>query len=377
MRPVFYYIASLIALLLLASCQSAVKHPTEHQKTESAEDFVLKGVEGLTKVQQITGMESPNDTSRFDVYGTDLGSMISTEDKTFLVFGDTFGYRGSDQIGAGGSDWRSNTIAVSTDNDPSDGLTIDSMITDYGDHAMELLPSAKRDYEEMTKIPTHGVAVDDRLYLYFMSVNHWGDPGKWDANYSGLARSDDDGEHWTILEDVRWPGNSNFIQVSPYKIEAKDDATEIYLWAIPSGRFGNVQLMKVDERDIEDLSKYKYYAGADDKGEPIWSSDMSEAVFVAQDDTGFGELSVVWNEYLDRWIMTYLKEGTGIVIREGLAPWGPWSDGEVLVSAAEYPGLYAPYMNPKYVENDGKTIYFTLSLWEPYNVFWMKADLVK
>ena len=33
----------------------------------------------------------------------------------------------------------------------------------------------------------------------------------------------------------------------------------------------------------------------------------------------FGVL--VWNEYLGRWLMSYLKEGTGIVMREGLEPW--------------------------------------------------------
>lgn len=376
MRRIFYCFACIVGVLLLASCQSSAG-PSENLNVEQSEDFVLKGIEGLTQVQQITGMESPNDTRKYDVFGTDLGSMINMGDKTYIVFGDTFGYRSPDQIGGGGSDWRSNTIAVTADDDPSDGLTIDRMIADYGEHAKELLPSAKLDYDEMTKIPTHGIAVDDRIYLYFMSVNHWGDPGKWDANYSGLARSDDEGEHWTILEDVRWPGDSNFIQVSPYKIEASDEVTEIYLWAIPSGRFGNVQLMKVDERELEDLSKYQYYAGTDSKGGPVWSSDMDKAVFVAEDDTGFGELSVVWSPYLERWIMTYLREGTGIVIREGLAPWGPWSEGETLVKADEYPGLYAPYMNPKYVENEGKTIYFTLSLWDPYNVFWMKADLIK
>lgn len=75
--------------------------------------------------------------------------------------------------------------------------------------------------------------------------------------------------------------------------------------------------------------------------------------------------------------MTYLKEGTGIVIREGILPWGPWGPDIVLVNKAEYPGLYAPFMNTNMTEDGGKTIYFTLSLWGPYNVFWMKATLEK
>jgi hypothetical protein len=73
--------------------------------------------------------------------------------------------------------------------------------------------------------------------------------------------------------------------------------------------------------------------------------------------------------------MTYLKEGRGVVIREGLSPWGPWGDAIDLVTFTDEPGLYGPYLNPKYMEKDGQTIYFTLSLWDPYNVFWFKASL--
>lgn len=339
--------------------------------------FVLKGISNLTKVSQLTGYESPNDTSRYDVYGTDLGSMINFKGKTYFVFGDTFGYRPPDQIGAGGADWRSNVIGISSDSDPSDGLTIDQMIADYGDHAMEVIPSLKIDDEEMTTIPTHGIAVGENLYLYFMSVKHWGAPGEWETNYAGVSRSTDGGEHWEILEDLKWPGESNFIQVSPYSVKVNDNMSEIYFWCIPSGRFGDVKLMKVNEKNIEDWSAYRYYAGLDNNGDPIWSESMDNAMFVVEDNFSVGELSVVWNPYLERWIMTYLKEGTGIVIREGIKPWGPWSPAITLVDKDEYPGLYAPYMNPKFTEDGAKTIYFTLSLWGPYNVFWMKATLEK
>jgi hypothetical protein len=76
--------------------------------------------------------------------------------------------------------------------------------------------------------------------------------------------------------------------------------------------------------------------------------------------------------------MTYTDGGAASAsIREAAAPWGPWSDATTLLSQAEVPGLYAPYMSPEYTANDGRTIYFTLSKWGPYNVFWYRADLVK
>jgi len=340
--------------------------------------IVLRGVSKPEMVAQLTGRESTlNRTDRYGVYGTDLGSMFDMNDKTYFVFGDTFGSRPEKQTGAGGDDWRSNVMAVSTDNNPADGILFDRMIEDRPGHAKELLPSAKIDRVEMTKIPTHGIAIQDTMYLYFMSVKHWGDPGEWEAGYSGLAKSTDGGENWSILDGVRWPGDSGFIQVSPYRMESGPDAGSIYFWCIPAGRFGQVRLMKVNERDVENLGKYRYFAGMGKDGSPIWSADMAEAVEVAKNDVGFGELSVVWNPYLERWLMTYLKEGTGVVIREGLAAWGPWGDEITMANKDDFPSLYGPYMNPKYTEDGGRTIYFTLSLWEPYNVFWLKTTLEK
>jgi hypothetical protein len=339
--------------------------------------FVLKGVSELKQVAQLTGNDSINKTGRYDVYGTDLGSMFNAGDKTYMIFGDTFGYRPSGMTGGGGQNWRSNTLAVTSDPDPSDGLTFDSMIALPNGEAAELLPSLKEDNKEMTKIPTYGISVGDSFYLYYMSVKHWGKPGEWDANDAGIAKSVDGGKTWSFIEGAKWPGDSNYIQVSAYKQQVSDKLAEIYFWCIPSGRFGDVTLMKVNEAELEDITKYVYFSGTDHNGKALWSANMKDAKVVVDDHVGVGELSVMWNPYLERWIMTYLKEGTGIVIREGIAPWGPWGEEITLVSGKEYPGLYGPYMNPKYVEENGKTIYFALSLWDPYNVFWMKASLEK
>ena len=86
----------------------------------------------------------------------------------------------------------------------------------------------------------------------------------------------------------------------------------------------------------------------------------------------------MWNAYLGRWIMTYLDEHqAALVIREAPEPWGPWSPSQPLVSGSAYAGLYAPYMHPWYVENEGEIIYFTMSLWGPYAVYWMRARLMR
>src|SRR5689334_17322012 len=176
----------LLVALALAGCSSgAALTPVEHPVQKDA-PFVLQGIKGVKQVARLIGAESINKTDRYGVAGADLGSMFNMGDKTYFVFGDTFGVRAPGMSGGGGEDWRSNVMAVTGDDDPSDGITFERFIADGANHANELIPSAQQDGVEITRIPTLGVAAGSAMYLYFMSVRHWGDPGKWDANYAGV-----------------------------------------------------------------------------------------------------------------------------------------------------------------------------------------------
>lgn len=339
--------------------------------------FVLEGVSDLTQVAKLTGPDAINDTAQVAVAGTDLGSMTTIGDKTYFFFGDTFGDRDPDSYGGQGGNWRSNVSAWTTDDDPSDGITFNGWSPVDGIGSAAALVEGDHDANdgtgEVTKIPTYGFAVGDALYIFYMSVKHWGDAGKWDANYSGLARSTDGGATWTALEAPRWPGDSNVIQVATAQV-TEDGRDYIYFWSIPAGRFGAVTLMRVpaDRASVEDLDAYTYFAGIAPDRSPIWSGRMSDAATVV--DGTIGELSVMWSTYLNRWIMTY-SDGGNAYIREGVTPWGPWNAPIELASGSDYPGLYSPFMSPRYVADGGRKVYFTMSLWGPYNVFWFSVDL--
>lgn len=369
--------ASLVAMIVVATGCTEGGAVTVDTRTDRP--FVLEGVSGLKQVAQLTGPDAINDTVSVGVVGTDLGSMVNFGGKTFFLFGDTYGIREADAWGGMGDLWRSNVSAWTTDDDPRDGITFDAWtpVDEFGlaaalsegDHA------ANTGTGEVTKIPTHGFAVDETLYVQYMSVSFWGESGVWDANYAGLLRSTDEGESWENLEDVRWPGDSGFIQVAALPV-SENDVDYVYLWGIPSGRFGGVSLMRVEAKPeaVEDLEAYEYFAGTRNSGEPVWDADLAAAQIVV--DAPVGELSVMWSTYLGRWIMTYSDAGTAY-IREGITPWGPWNDAIQLAVPRDYPVLYSPYMNPRYTTDDGRTIYFTMSLWGPYNVFWFSVDLDK
>ena len=329
--------------------------------------FVLEGLSGVAEVCQLTGPGAHNDTSGVMIAGTDLGSMWEADGRLWFAFGDTFGQRDEGMTGGGGTIWRSNTLAYTTDTDPTDCVTFDGWITDRVGWAQELLASRGG---EVTVIPTYGFEAGGDMYIHYMSVSEWGPPGEWTTNLAGLARSTDGGQTWERLDDVTWPGEGSFQEVSVARV---DD--ELLFWGVPSGRLGGVSLMKVAEADVEDIEAYRYYAGLDADGQPSWSEDAADAVLIIDRPTG--ELSVAWNEYLGRWLMTTMADDSDAVMYEGVNPWGPWSEPHILYRQADLPGLYAPFMHPTYVADGGRTVYFGMSHWLPYNVFWHRVDLVR
>ena len=363
----------------------------------------------VSKVEQVALLVGPgalNDTpKRWGLNGADLGSLFDMDGKVYMVFGDSYGCCIPGTGGPGqASDWRKNCMAIIAAGDPAAGLIFADMITDHPGHAAELLHRGKYD---VTCIPTNGIAAGRRMFLHYMGVLAWGKPGEWALNEAGLAYSDDGGHTWTKDPACRWDAGSNFGQVAFARPPAGVPGTgmglgasgeaalpeagtlaagtpvagtdpgssAVYVFGIPGGRFGAVKLARVGEANLLDKRAYRYYAGQVD-GQPSWSPDESAAVPVVPPPVG--ELSVMWNNYLGRWIMTYLDERqAALVIREAPAPWGPWSPGLPLVSGSAFPGLYAPYMHPRYVENDGETVYFSMSLWGPYAVYWMRARLLR
>ena len=316
----------------------------------------------VRQIAQLTGQPSLNNTGQVNVYGTDLGSMFSHSDgKVYFLFGDTFGQPGTP--GASG-DWRSNTMAYTTDFSAADGITFDGWITAPSGQAKALVEGAHDPNDgsgEVTKIPTAGWSIQGRQFMWFMSVKQWGAAGQWDVNFAEIAYSDDDGNTW-VRSGSRRSGDSHFIHVA-----VAEHAGYLYVWGIPSGRFGGVKIARVLLPEVLDNAAYQYYTGT------TWSSNEAEAALIV--DAPVGELSVLWNPYLQRWIMMYLNENRACIeVREAEQPQGSWRASVPVVCGTDYPALYGAYMHPTYIEQEGKTVYFLMSQWGPYNVFLMQVE---
>src|SRR5947209_4783563 len=155
---------------------------------------------GASPVAMLTGAQSINATeARYRVKGTDLGIMWTDERGQILAaFGDTFGpgWGGisSGFANPGTIDWRSNTLARSTDRTPSNGMSVNDYVTDRPGHAKELLPSLKKDGGERSKIPTGGGNVGDapvargraQQLLDQSAYEYWTEKG-WQRGSSEIA----------------------------------------------------------------------------------------------------------------------------------------------------------------------------------------------
>lgn len=288
-------------------------------------------------IAQLTGPTSINATDRrWNVWGTDLGHSFLHKGRMYMTFGDTFGPPGL----TFGSDWRSSTMAVVDDDDPSDGLTFASMLSDRPGHAKETLPSAHGadnadgDYEQ-TLIPASGVSDGKRMYLHYSSIRSFGDneDPDWEFNHSGIAYSDDDGRRWVMPRSARWDGESNFGH--GYFVRS---GAYTYIFGLRAGRRGPARLARVHATQVADVQRYECWDGR------AWQKGREDAAVDVVGPT-VAELSVRWNSYYRKWILMYLSEdgmsvvpdeprngvSWTIVLRTAECLAGPWSAPQPIV----------------------------------------------
>jgi Domain of unknown function (DUF4185) len=393
-----------------------------------------------TPVGWVTGVNNPqpgiltpyipqtNNTSGFNIYGTDLGIMwdnMQEGDTHYILtaFGDTFG--GPNMTG----NWRSNVLLLSKDTKLYNGLSL--LQTGPAYQFIPSYPGALGPFgSEVTNIPTSGIAVLGKQYVNYMSVKSWDTPGSWTTNYSAVSVYNPVTDKWvaapSTIRSAGWfrsstpyvAGSQNFQQAA-YVLQPEDQVGEdgiryLYAFGTPSGRQGSAYLSRVAEGSVTDLSQYEYWDGNSStwvKGNPA----VATAVIGSQNDTrpiiGFfvdiandpnvlggvlgglvgakqggnvSEMSVQYNDYLDKYVVMYGDGANNVQMRVADTPEGPWSDPIMVASSVQYPGLYAPMIHPwsgtgeltdAAGNPDVSNLYWNMSIWGDYNVVMMKTDL--
>lgn len=343
---------------------------------------------GTTLVGWVTGPESPNNTAgRFAITGTDLGIMWDNGDpgnrQVLMAFGDTYGY-----CSVRGQQWRYNTLFRTQDGALSKTVAVpDGVLANRYSGSPLWAPGLSKQIINSTKwasaekgiIPTAGVSVGGSQYVNFMSIKSWDSDGRWTTNFSAIAVSPDNGEHWGVYPgSVRTPrdggvegaayvrGNENFQQGAFLKPGPGDPY--LYSFGTPAGRGGAAYVARVPQAAVADPNRYEYWNAQQNAWVP---KDPGAATVVIPGPVG--EMSAQYNTYLKQYLVLYCNGANDVVARTAPAPQGPWGPERLLVRSMEIPGgIYAPFLHPW---STGKELYFNLSLWSAYNVMLMRTVL--
>lgn len=332
-------------------------------------------IRNVTRIARVTGsiingenFPSPNNTAtKWNVGGTDLGIIWEMQPGKYgIFFGDTFGYDfkpNPANPGPNGGSWRSNVLAFSEDNDLEDGLSFSNMATDDKGYAREIVYGGKDSSGngDWTSIPTAAIRANGIDYVHYFNMRNW---TGWITNYSGIYKSADNGLTWAKCKDITFSSYSFFGQVGYFK---KDGY--VYMIGTQTGRDSNAKLARFHETDIENKTAYEYWNSFTNQ----WiKGNENEATVLIEDKVG--ELSFIYNETHKKWIIAYFNaDRYNITMRTAEDITGPWSEPYELANGREYAQLYGSYIHPLSVTGDN--LYFTMSMWMPYNVFLMKAEL--
>ncbi len=320
----------------------------------------------LFRLSRLTGASlwderfpNPTPTSNWSVGGTDLGIMWDMGNgKTGIFFGDTYGndFKPVSNGGPGGAgQWRYNVLAFSEDKNLDDGLSLSGMATVAG-NASFARQIMDRHPGSHTAIPAGAIHINGVDYVHYWNLQTW---DNFVTNFASLYKSTDHGLTWSRCTEITYGPRSKFTCAA----YAKKDGY-VYLISTKVIRDDVPYLARVTESDILKKDNYEYWNGTswvrgnEDAATPVFNGPM-------------GEASLQYNLVHKVWMLTYLGK-PDIEIRYAKNVTGPWSKPRILVKAAEYPGLYGAFMHPV---SDGNVIYFNMSMWWPYNVFFMKANL--
>lgn len=138
------------------------------------------------------------------------------------------------------------------------------------------------------------------------------------------------------------------------------------VWGI--NKPGKIVLMRVSKRSICTKSAYRFFAGFDSSGAPIWSPDINARKPVFEDArNGVMRTSVIYNPGIKRYILVVqqvtrykdLNSRKGYIgIYDAPEPWGSWS---TVLFAHPWDIGSPPHLQNSAYPGDAKTVYWNFS----------------
>jgi hypothetical protein len=369
---------------------------------------VIRYVAGSTiKIEQLLGEEDKErhqptlsrTVTRYGIEGTDLGYSFEYDGRVYFLFGDTVGRlrRALD------------TIATTDARDAESGVRLD-FLTVGSDYLTIQPPGISMGAFE---VPVSGISLAGQMYVV-VSTNHSADRT---TDRSVLTKFTGPANFQPLRTISQLPAG-RFVKMSLHAESGPIAALPpggpyLIIWGTGEYRKSDAYLSIVPVAQFESGKGTRYFAGPDANGAPTWSERELDAAPIVRNGT-MGDLSVTWCKDLGLWLMTYDSRppaAPGILFSYSRAPWGPWSEpqvifnpmrdgamgkfihnpnarpddglaGPVIGKGQDDPGAvrggdYAPYVVERWTKLQGSELdlYYVLSTWNPYVVVLMKSRL--
>lgn len=377
-------------------------------KGSAAEALTLEYIPGSTvKVQQMLGeMDKQRHQptlsrtfTRYKILGTDLGNTYEFHGRLYFLFGDT----------VGALENAFDTMATTEATDPEAGVRLDFLTVPGKPYMTIRSPGVRMGAFET---PTGGITVNDRMYVA-VRTNHSQD---WSTDRAVLTQFIPPAT-FKPLRTISQAPVGHFLTITMRNEPAAGvpglppGGPWIFTWGTGKYRKSDVYLSITPAANFENNGRTLYFSGLNADGKPGWSPKESESEPVIRNGT-LADVSVIWNRELGLWLMTYDSRPPaqrGILFTYSTTPWGPWSAPQIVFNAfrdgygkfmhnpkavpddglagpvigipeskaKDVPGgEYAPYLVQRWtrVQGDRTTVYFMMSVWNPYTVELMKSE---
>lgn len=247
-----------------------------------------------------------------------------------------------------------NTAARAEDPDLPRALAGLGYFLDDRSTPREILPSSAAERRRGIRFwPQHGLAIDDRVVLFYLGVraisaSTWGFVNEG----TGVAVLDPATGECRRLERrggwIFWPSGSDDLQLG-VQVLREDDLAYVFA-SRRDGLRVTARLARVEVGRLDRIGAYRYLAST----APRWSRRLSDGCDLGPCGSQF---SVSFNRHLGRYLMTYvdLLDG-GLYLRAADVPWGPYGTPRRVGQVPRSNEAYLGFEHASFAGEEGRRI---------------------
>lgn len=206
--------------------------------------------------------------------------------------------------------------------------------------------------------PAHGLAVGDRVFLFYLGIEHRTPGAAWGFRNTGTGLSVLEPETGRARR-LRWEGDDwRLFPVAGDDthagVQVLREGGDVYVFAsVRHGLSVTARVARVAVERVADRAAYLYLAS----DAPAWDPSPARALDLGPCGDDF---SVSWNAHLGLYLMCYVEHaGRRLCLRAAPHPWGPYGPPRVvdeLPTDAPNPLAALAFEHPLYAEDGGRTL---------------------